>query len=249
MMHRKNARVLVMIAAYNEEENIEFVVDDLIQHYPQYDYVVINDGSTDRTGEILKRRHYNFVSLPANLGIGGAIQTGYLYAYRNGYDIAVQLDGDGQHDPKYIRDVIQPILDDEADYVVGSRFVTKEGFQSTGARRTGIRFLSGLINMLCSQRVRDVTSGFRAVRRQSIKAFAAHYPTDYPEPEAIMDAAMRRERITEVPVVMRERQHGTSSIHLRQAFYYMIKVTLDIIVCRISYGVRRANRVSDKEEG
>ena len=241
-------KILIMIPAYNEELNIERVVNNLIDNFPQYDYVVINDGSTDRTEEILKKRHYNFVSLPANLGIGGAIQTGYLYAYRHGYDIAVQLDGDGQHDPKYIKDVIQPIQDDRADYVVGSRFVTGEGFQSTGARRTGIRFLSGLIQLLCSQKVRDVTSGFRAVRWQSIRAFSAHYPTDYPEPEAIMDAAMRRERIAEVPVVMRERLHGASSIRIRQSFYYMIKVTLDIIVCRISYGVRRAKRAPDEEK-
>ena len=248
MMHRNNARVLVMIAAYNEEENIESVVDDLIRNYPRYDYVVINDGSTDGTERILKERHYNHVCLPVNLGIGGAIQTGYLYAYRNGYDIAVQLDGDGQHDPKYIADVIRPIEENTADYVVGSRFVTGEGFQSTGARRTGIRFLSGLIHLLCAQKVKDVTSGFRAVRRQSIRAFAEHYPTDYPEPEAIMDAAMRKERIAEVPVVMRERQHGTSSIHLRQSVYYMIKVTLDIFVCRIGYGVRRGERVPDEVE-
>lgn len=239
---RKKARVLVMIAAHNEEGNIESVVDDLTEHFPEYDYLVINDGSTDHTGEILHRRHYNYVTLPINLGIGGAIQTGYLYAWRNHYDIAVQIDGDGQHDPKEIPKVIQPILDDEADYVIGSRFVNKEGFQSTAARRTGIRFLSGLIHLLTGKKIHDVTSGFRAVRRQSIREFAKRYPIDYPEPEAIMDAVMRRERIKEVPVVMRERQSGTSSIRASQSIYYMIKVSLDIIVCRISYGVRRGKR-------
>ena len=244
----ENARVLIMIAAYNEEENIESVVDDLTAHFPQYDYLVINDGSTDHTEEILKRRRYNYVSLPVNLGIGGAIQTGYLYAWKNHYDIAVQIDGDGQHDPKYIPAVISPILKDQADYVIGSRFVTGEGFQSTAARRTGIRFLSGLIHLTCGKRVQDVSSGFRAVRRQSIREFSRHYPIDYPEPEAIVDAIMRRERILEVPVVMRSRQHGTSSIRARQSVYYMIKVSLDIIVCRISYGLRRGQRETGKAE-
>lgn len=247
MMHRNNPKIIVIIAAYNEEENIQYVVDDLTKNCPQYDYIVINDGSTDETEKIIKRRHYNYISLPTNLGIGGAIQAGYLYAYKNDYDIAVQIDGDGQHDPKYIDDVIKPIIENKADYVIGSRFIEKNGFKSTFVRRIGINFLSGLIHLLCSLKIKDVTSGFRAVRWQSIKSFAQHYPTDYPEPEAIMDAAMRRERIIEVPVVMRERKHGRSSIRPKQSFYYMIKVTLDIIVCRISYGIRRSKRVNDED--
>ena len=235
-------KVLLMIAAYNEEENIERVVDDLKLHYPQYDYLVINDGSTDSTEEICSRKGYSYGSLPVNLGIGGAIQTGYRYALENQYDIAIQIDGDGQHDAAYLEQLIRPILEGKADYTIGSRFIRKEGFQSSGARRAGIHFLSELIRLLCGIKIYDVTSGFRAVGIRSIRAFAENYPTDYPEPEAILDAVMRRERLTEVPVVMREREHGQSSINLQRSIYYMIKVTLDLIICRISYGIRREKR-------
>ncbi|MCR5100200.1 MAG: glycosyltransferase family 2 protein [Butyrivibrio sp.] len=235
----KKSKVLLMIAAYNEEENLESVIDNLIDNYPQYDYVVINDGSRDNTAAICKKRKYNFINVPINLGIGGAIQTGYRYAREYGYDIAVQLDGDGQHDPAYLDDVIEPILDGDADYVIGSRFIHKEGFQSSFTRRIGIKFLSGLITVLTFRHIKDVTSGFRAVNKFLINVYADNYPIDYPEPEAIVDAVMRRQKIMEVPVVMREREKGTSSINLKRSFYYMIKVTLDIIVCRISYGVRR----------
>ena len=188
---------------------------------------------------ILKKRGYNHINCPINLGIGGAIQTGYRYARENDYEIAVQIDGDGQHDPAYIGQIIDPILKGEADYVIGSRFVNKEGFQSSFTRRMGIRFLSGLITVLCFRRIKDVTSGFRAVNRFFIEVFADSYPIDYPEPEAILDAVMRRKRILELPVVMRERETGQSSINFNKSIYYMIKVTLDIIVCRISYGIRR----------
>ncbi len=224
-----------MIPAYNEEQNLESVIDTLREEYPQYDYIIINDGSTDRTEEICLTRGYNFLDLPMNLGIGGAIQSGYRYAEENGYDIAIQLDGDGQHDPAYIEDLVKPLLEGEADYTVGSRFLTREGFQSSGARRAGISFLSGLIKLLCGVRIHDVTSGFRAVNRQMIMNFAADYPADYPEPEAIMDGVMHGARIREIPVIMRERTGGTSSINLRRSVYYMIKVTLDIILCRMSY--------------
>ncbi|MBE5860008.1 MAG: glycosyltransferase family 2 protein [Butyrivibrio sp.] len=237
--HKTQSDVLIIIPAYNESENIENIVDEIITGYPQYDYVVVNDGSSDNTAKILKKRGYNHINCPINLGIGGAIQTGYRYAREKEYKIAVQIDGDGQHDPAYIQDIITPIQKGEADYVIGSRFVTKEGFQSSAARRVGIRFLSGLITLLCFKRVKDVTSGFRAVNSFFINAFADNYPIDYPEPEAIMDAVMRRKRILELPVVMRERETGKSSINFKKSVYYMIKVTLDIIVCRISYGIRR----------
>ena len=235
-------RVLIMIAAYNEEENIERVVDNLTENYPQYDYVVINDGSTDRTGEILKERGYRYLQLPMNLGIGGAIQTGYRYARENGYDTAVQMDGDGQHDPAFLEELIRPIAQGKADYCIGSRFIKREGFQSSGMRRLGINILSGLILVLTFRRIYDVTSGFRAVNRFYIEIFANDYPDDYPEPKAIVDACMRFGRIREIPVVMREREGGVSSINAWKSVYYMIKVSLDIIVCRISYGVRRGKR-------
>lgn len=241
-VNHSGARVLVIIAAYNEEENIFHTVSNLTSHYPEYDYVVINDGSTDHTLRILEEHHFNYVNLPINLGIGGAVQTGYLYARDQGYDIAVQMDGDGQHDPTYIGALIAPIESGVADYMIGSRFIDKEGFQSTGIRRTGICFLSGLIRLLTGHHVLDVTSGFRAVNRYFIEKFAEDYPIDYPEPKAIMDAVMSGREVHEVPVKMREREGGRSSITFWKSVYYMIKVSLDILICRISLSFR------DREE-
>lgn len=230
---------LLIIPAFNEEANIEKVICNLKENYPQYDYVVINDGSSDLTGEICERNGYNVVNLPINLGIGGAVQTGYRYAKKYGYFIAVQIDGDGQHDVSYVEKVIQPLLDGEADVVIGSRFLEYEGFQSSASRRLGIGILSGLIRICTGVRVKDVTSGFRAVNRQFIEIYAADYPSDYPEPEAIITAVMYRGRIKEVPVIMKEREKGESSINFKKSVYYMIKVTLAILIRRISYGVRR----------
>lgn len=230
---------LIIIPAYKEAENIERVVDNIIENFPQYDYVIINDGSKDKTREICEKREYNFLDLPINLGIGGAVQTGYKYAERNGYHIAIQIDGDGQHDVAQLARVIEPLQNGEADIAIGSRFLKKEGFQSSSIRRFGIRFLSGLIRVCTGKKIYDVTSGYRAVNRRFIEIYAENYPSDYPEPEAIVAAVMHRGRIKEVPVVMQERQGGTSSIHAWKSVYYMIKVSLAVLVCRISFGIRR----------
>lgn len=236
-MQTKNP--LIIIPAYREAENIEKLVDDIIENYPQYDYVIINDGSKDATRSICQNKGYSFLDLPINLGIGGAVQTGYKYAQRNDYEIAIQIDGDGQHDVSQLVKVIEPIEKGEADIVIGSRFIEKEGFQSSRTRRFGIRFLSGLIFICTGRKIQDVTSGYRAVNRRFIEIYAENYPNDYPEPEAIVAAVMHRGKIKEVPVVMQERQKGTSSIHAWKSVYYMVKVTLAIIVCRISFGIRR----------
>ena len=230
---------LLIIPAYNEEESLEKVINNLIEHYPQYDYVIINDGSMDRTEEICEKNGYHVINLPINLGIGGAVQTGYQYAKRYGYEIAVQIDGDGQHDVSFLKKVIEPLQKGEADIVIGSRFLEHEGFQSSAGRRIGIGILSGLLRLCTGVRVKDVTSGFRAVNKKFIDIYASDYPSDYPEPEAIITAVMYRGRIREIPVVMKERENGESSINLRKSVYYMIKVTLAILVRRISYGVRR----------
>lgn len=235
-------KCLIIIPAYNEAENIEKVVENIVNNYPQYDYVIINDGSGDDTEEICMHNHYNFISLPLNLGIGGAVQTGYRYALKNHYDIAVQIDGDGQHDIAFIEKLIEPIESGEADITIGSRFISKEGFQSTASRRVGIVFLSTLIYGTCFKKVKDVTSGFRAVNGKFIKIYAENYPSDYPEPEAIVAAIMHRGRIKEIPVIMKERVNGSSSINFKRSVYYMIKVTLAILVCRISFGVRRGKK-------
>lgn len=232
-------KVLIIIPAYNEEKNIERVVDNIVENFPQYDYVVVNDGSRDNTQEVCKKRGYQFLNLSINLGIGGAVQTGYKYARDKGYDVAVQIDGDGQHDITYLEKMLVYLENGEADIVIGSRFIEKEGFQSSAARRTGIRILSILILLCTGCRVKDVTSGFRAVNKQYIKIYAENYPHDYPEPEAIVSAVMHGGVIKECPVVMRERENGTSSINFVKSIYYMIKVTLAILVCRISFGVRR----------
>ena len=234
--------VLIIIPAYNESENIEKVMKHLISQAPQYDYLIVNDGSTDATLSICERERFSYLDLPINLGIGGAVQAGYVYAHKNDYDIAVQMDGDGQHDIAYLEEMLGPILAGEADIVIGSRFLKKEGFQSSHSRRIGIGILSMLIRLTTGKRIVDVTSGFRAVNRKFIDIYSRDYPTDYPEPEAIVTAVMHRGRVMEVPVRMKAREGGTSSITLGKSVYYMIKVTLAILVCRLSYGFRRAKR-------
>ena len=171
------------------------------------------------------------VSLPFNLGIGAAVQTGFQYAQRYGYDIAVQIDGDGQHDAAYLEKIISPILHDEADMVVGSRFLEKnEGFQSSFSRRLGINFFVQLINVLTGVKVNDPTSGFRAYNKKMIALFSKYYPHDFPEPEAIVVAQQEGGRILEVPVSMRAREAGSSSIRYFKTLYYMVKVTLAILL-------------------
>lgn len=234
-----NLRVLIIIPAYNESGNIERVVDHIVQHYPEYDYIVVNDGSKDNTRDICRDRGYQYLNLSINLGIGGAVQTGYKYAKDKNYDVAVQIDGDGQHDISYLEKMIQILQKNEADIIIGSRFIEKEGFQSSAARRTGIKILSGLIFVCTGYRIKDVTSGFRAVNKKFIEIYSKNYPNDYPEPEAIVSAVMHGGIIKEYPVIMRERENGTSSINFFKSVYYMIKVTLAIIVCRISFGMRR----------
>ena len=236
---KKQAKCLIIIPAYNEAGNIEKVIDNLITNYPQYDYVIVNDGSTDATRKICERHNYKVLNLPVNMGIGGAVQTGYRYALENEYDMAVQIDGDGQHDVAFLEGMIGCMEEENADCVIGSRFVKKEGFQSSGLRRSGIQFLSILGFILTGVRVRDITSGYRLVNRKFIWIFAQDYPADYPEPEAVVIAAVHGGRIKEYPVVMRERENGTSSITLKRAIYYMVKVTLAMLIRRLSFGVRR----------
>lgn len=244
----KEPKVLIIIPAYNEEENIEAVVRYMMEHSPQYDYLVINDGSIDNTLEICKKANFYYLDLPINMGIGGAVQAGYIYARKNDYDIAVQMDGDGQHDIEYLEELLNPIIEKKADIVIGSRFLEKEGFQSSVTRRMGISFLSGLIRVFTFKKIKDVTSGYRAVNKRFIEIYSHDYPTDYPEPEAIVAAVMHHGKIMEIPVKMRAREGGTSSITFRKSIYYMIKVTLAIFICRVSYGVRRAPIENEGED-
>ncbi|MCM1297034.1 MAG: glycosyltransferase family 2 protein, partial [Muribaculaceae bacterium] len=228
--------------AYNEAENIVRVVTHMMEQAPQYDYLVVNDGSADGTLKLCQEENFCYLDLSINMGIGGAVQAGYIYARKNDYDIAVQMDGDGQHDIAYLDKLLEPIVRGEADVVIGSRFLEKEGFQSSAGRRLGINILSALIRLTTGRRIADVTSGYRAVNRMFIEIYSRDYPMDYPEPEAIVAAIMHLGRVKEVPVRMRAREGGTSSITFKKSIYYMIKVTLAILLCRISYGVRRAKR-------
>ena len=226
-------KILVIVPAYNEEDAIIDTIKNIGQ-MKAVDILVINDASVDRTRKLLFENNVEHIDLPLNLGIGGGVQTGYIYAVENDYDIAVQMDGDGQHPVEELEKLLMPIVEDEADIVIGSRFITKEGFQSSKLRRLGIKFLSMLIYLCTGTQICDVTSGYRAVGRKFIKKFADEYAQDYPEPESIVLAAKENARIKEIPVVMKERQGGTSSISPLQSLYYMVKVSIAIIIRSLS---------------
>lgn len=226
---------LIIIPAYNEEDAIAHTVARIREKAPDFDYVIINDCSTDRTLAICRENGFHVVNLPINLGIGGAVQTGYRYALENGYDIAVQMDGDGQHDPAYLQAVVAPVLAGHLDMCIGSRFITKEGFQTSFMRRVGIRFLSSLLHVLTGCKVLDVTSGYRACGKALTARFAQRYAQDYPEPEAILRAVCEGYKVGEVPVVMAERQGGKSSINALKSVYYMVKVSLSLVIYRLCF--------------
>lgn len=221
---------IVIIPAYNEEKNIEKTVEDIRQNAPEFDYVIVNDCSKDDTLKVCTDKGMHVLNLPINLGIGGAVQTGYLYAYKNGYDFAVQFDGDGQHDAKFLHEMRDYIAEHKFNMLIGSRFIEKEGFQSSGLRRFGIRYFSTLIKLLTRTRITDPTSGMRMVDREVIEIYANSYPKDYPEPESVVAILNMGKTVGEYPVVMRERTGGVSSISPLRSVYYMVKVTLAILV-------------------
>ena len=226
-------KVLVIIPAYNEALNIVNTVENLKATCPDVDYVIVNDCSQDDTAKICKEHGYNFLSLPINLGIGGGMQSGYRYAVEKDYDIAIQFDGDGQHNAEYINDLISPIEAGEADLVIGSRFIDKKGFQTSFMRRMGINLLGAVLKLCGKVKITDATSGFRAASKELIKFFSHHYAQDYPEPESIIAASVSGFTVKEVPVIMNERTAGVSSINSLKSIYYMIKVTLAILIYRI----------------
>ena len=221
---------LVIIPAFNESGSILRAVQDIKEHAPGFDYVVINDCSTDDTLQVCQKNGLNHVNLSVNLGIGGAVQTGYLYGCQNHYDVAVQFDGDGQHDAAYLKQMAEELVRTDSDMVIGSRFIEKEGFQSSGLRRVGIRYFSTLIRLVTGARVTDPTSGMRMVNRDVMKIYAENYPKDYPEPESVVAILRKKKKVTELPVIMREREEGTSSIAGPKSAYYVIIVTLSIFM-------------------
>jgi glycosyltransferase involved in cell wall biosynthesis len=223
-------RRIAIVPAYNEEKNIGRVIDELRAFDRGLEVVVISDGSADRTAEVAAEHGAHVIRLPFNLGIGGAVQTGFRYAWEGGYELAVRVDGDAQHDPAQLSRVIAPVLAGEADIVVGSRFAGDAGYQSSATRRIGIRLLAVVVSAIARQRVTDTTSGFQALNRRAIGLFAADYPHDYPEVEGMVMAIRHRLRLTEVPVSMRAREHGRSSIGVWASVYYMLKVLLALFV-------------------
>lgn len=224
---------LIIIPAYNEAENIVKTVEQIKAKAPDFDYIIINDCSVDKTLSICREHNYNVINLPINLGIGGAVQTGYLYAYENDYDLAVQVDGDGQHDPEFLKEMSKYFENSNVDMVIGSRFIEKNGFQSSKIRRIGISFFSILIKLLTGKVITDPTSGLRMVGKKGIELFARDYPKDYPEPETIVAMLKRNCNIIEIPVIMREREGGVSSISMKKSVYYMVKVTMAILIEKI----------------
>ena len=226
-------KILIIIPAYNEEKNIKKTVERInnLKLLKKYilDYVVINDGSSDNTLETCRKNKYNVIDLINNLGIGGAVQTGYKYAYFNKYDVAIQFDGDGQHDENYIINLLEQI-EKGYDLVIGSRFISNiSDFTSTRARKAGIKILSFFIKVFTGEKIYDTTSGFRAANKSVIKYFAFNYPSEYPEPSSTVDIIKLGLKIKEIPVNMYERAFGTSSISVYKSFYYMFSVCLSII--------------------
>jgi glycosyltransferase involved in cell wall biosynthesis len=233
-MQLGKVKICVVVPAFNEEGNIKKTIEEILNLDFHPTVLVVNDGSSDKTAIEARKTLANTVSLPFNLGIGGAVQTGFRFALENDFDIAVQVDGDGQHDVLFLKDIIAPILENKANMVIGSRFVPPfVGYRSSFVRRIGINFFAHLISFLTNNKITDPTSGFRAFDRKLIRLFANYYPQDFPEPEAIVVAQRHNMKIIEVPVQMRKRASGKSSIRYLRTLYYMIKVTVAILLDKI----------------
>ncbi len=236
-------RRVAIVPALNEAGALPAVIDELRAFDPGLDVVVVDDGSVDRTAAVARSMGACVLRLPFNLGIGGAVQTGFRFAFENDYDLAVRVDGDGQHDPSQLGRLLAPVLAGEADIVVGSRFAADaDGYRSSRTRRIGIRLLARVVSGIVGQRVTDTTSGFQALNKHGIALFARDYPHDYPEVEATVMVFRHRLRLIEVPVTMRERGSGRSSITSLRSVYYMVKVLLAIFV-----GLFRRNVVPQED--
>lgn len=221
---------VAIVPAYNESGSIGSVIDEIRRVEPGFDVVVVDDGSTDGTARIASQAGARVLKLPYNLGIGGAMQTGYQYALEQGFEIAVQVDGDGQHDPREIPILFRPILEGRADMVVGTRFTGEQLYKAPFVRRVGMRIFARAVSLIVGQRLTDTTSGFRAVNRRGICLFAVDYPHDYPEVEATVLVHRHKLRMVEVPVTMRVRASGSSSITAVRSIYYMVKVSLALVI-------------------
>ncbi|OMP66646.1 glycosyltransferase family 2 protein [Domibacillus epiphyticus] len=223
------SNILIIIPAFNEEQAIIHTVNQL-KTFDDYDYIVINDGSTDQTAHILQQHHIPHISLPVNLGIGGAVQTGYRYAQRNGYDYAIQLDADGQHNPDDLYHLVSEMKSRNVDMLIGSRFFEKTNYKGSLSRRFGILYFNYLLRLIARVNITDPTSGYRIVNRRVIEWFAQDYPVDYPEVEVIAKLARKGYTVEETKVEMNARQGGESSITALKSIYYMFKVTFFALI-------------------
>ncbi|MEK4513202.1 glycosyltransferase family 2 protein [Paenibacillus anaericanus] len=226
-------KTLIIIPAYNEEGSIAAVIRDIHQHAPSVDVIVINDGSSDRTEQCAINAGARVLTLPYNVGIGGGMQTGYMYAKQHNYDIAIQMDADGQHLAEELPKLIAKA--EHYDLVIGSRYVESTSYRSSHLRRIGMIFFSGLVSMVTGQRFTDTTSGFRAAGPKVIDLYSQYYPIDYPEVEALIYLKRKGCRITEVATEMRKRETGKSSITPLKSIYYMVKVTLSVLMSAMRY--------------
>jgi len=229
-MKKKPLAVLAVVPAFNESEAIGGVVSELRAVSPPVDVVVVDDGSSDGTARLAETAGARVLRLPINLGIGGAVQTGFRYAARNGYDAVIQVDGDGQHVPSEIPALLEAMSGTGADVVIGSRFLAARGYTTSPARRIGTRVFSLFNSLALGRRITDNTSGFRAYNARAVRFLSENYPQDYPEPESVVLLGRNGFSIREVPVRMREREHGRSSISAFGSVYYMVKVLLAIFV-------------------
>jgi glycosyltransferase involved in cell wall biosynthesis len=230
-------KILAIVPAYNESGSIRNVIENIKKQNDNIDILVINDCSEDNTSELAQQAGAVVIDLVNNLGIGGAVQTGFIYAYKHNYDVAFQIDGDGQHPAEYIKNLIDPVLNEECDICCGSRFIGEglNGFQSSFFRRLGINILCYAIAKTTGFSISDPTSGFRAYNRKTIIFLKSNYPDDYPEPESAAELILNNFKYREIPVIMKERKSGVSSIDFVDSIYYMIKVSASIILKKIKY--------------
>ena len=239
-------KALIIVPSYKEEANIVKVLQGLEKHASGIDVLMIIDGSKDRTEEIASFNDYDSLVHPFNLGYGVAIQTGYKYAVRNGYDLVVQIDGDGQHDPKYIKPMIEALLSSESDVVIGSRFLEGGSYDVPIARKLGIKFFSKIASMITGQKISDSTSGFQVLNRKAFNFFskAENFPYDYPDADTIITLIFARFRVKEVPVIMYDRMNGTSMTTGLNTIFYVIKMLISILITVL----RKRNIYKESEE-